>query len=144
MARFDSSFAANVRAASRPLRALRILVADDDRDAAATLAMLLLDEGHLVREVYRGDAVPAFVRDYHPDVVLLDVGMPGMSGYDVVSEIKAQYGKTSPLVIAVTAWDQAGDKRLGRIVGFDHYVTKPYDSHDILALIAPLACASTH
>src|SRR5436309_14267835 len=83
---------------------LRILIADDERDAVATLAALLSDEGHQVREIYRGDAVVNHVVDFKPDVVLLDIGMPGLNGYDVAKSLRDLYGDKCPVLIAVTAW----------------------------------------
>jgi DNA-binding response OmpR family regulator len=123
------------------MRRLRILIADDDRDAAAMLAVLLVEEGYEVREVYRGDAVMRFVREFDPDVVLLDIGMPGMSGYEVARTLKEERGSSAPLLIAVTGWSKGADRVLGRIVGFDHYVTKPYDPGMLLGL---LPCAALH
>jgi DNA-binding response OmpR family regulator len=117
------------------MRRLRILIADDDRDAAAMLALLLVEEGYEVREVYRGDSVMRFVRDFEPDVVMLDIGMPGMSGYDVARSLKGERGSSAPLLIAVTGWSKGADRVLGRIVGFDHYVTKPYDPSMLLGLL---------
>ena len=70
--------------AARAKRKLRILVADDERDQVATLAALLIDEGHEVREVYRGSEVTRMTREFDPDVALIDIGMPGMTGYDVL------------------------------------------------------------
>lgn len=116
--------------------ALRILIADDDRDTVLSLATLLLQEGHEVREVYRGDAVLDQVRAYKPDVVLLDIGMPGLTGFEVARHVQQELGRTRPLLIAVTAWKQNSAKVLGKLVGFDHYITKPYSIDELLGLIA--------
>lgn len=118
-------------------RAMRVLVADDDRDAASTLGVLLSMHGHEVREVYRGDAVLRYVREFEPQAVLLDITMPGMSGYDVVRELLALYGAERPLLIAVTASDKGADRILGKLIGFDHYVTKPYRIEELLELLKP-------
>ena len=117
--------------------ALRILIADDDRDTVLSLATILLQEGHEVREVYRGDAVLDQVRAYKPDVVLLDIGMPGLTGFEVARHVERELGRTRPLMIAITAWKQNSAKVLGKLVGFDHYVTKPYSMDELLGLIAP-------
>lgn len=122
-------------AASRPLR---VLIADDERDAVAMLAWLLQQEGYAVREVYRGDAVLNKAREFAPDVVLLDIGMPGMTGYEVARKLKAEYGSRCPVLIAVTGWDKGADRALGQIVGFTHYVVKPYDPNDIVSLLKPI------
>ncbi len=125
--------------AARPKRRLRIIVADDDRDHVITLAALLADEGHEVRELYRGSEVARMVRDFDPDVALIDISMPGMNGYDAAREIRQEFGKKRPLLIAITGWKQSSDRILARLAGFDHHVPKPFDPKEILELIGPLA-----
>jgi DNA-binding response OmpR family regulator len=124
-----------------PLRRLRIVVADDDRDAVHTLATLLRDEGHDVHGVDKGDEVMRVVRLLRPDVVILDIAMPGQSGYAVAHEIAAAYyGVRKPLLIAVTGqYKRPADAMLSRMVGFDHHLLKPYDPQHLFALIQPLA-----
>jgi CheY-like chemotaxis protein len=128
--------------AARGRRRLRILVADDERDQVMTLAMILQDEGHEVREVYRGAEVLRMVREFDPDVALIDIGMPGMSGYDVAREVRQEFGKQRPVLVAVTGWKQASDKILARLAGFDHHVAKPFESKALLELIEPLASSN--
>jgi len=125
--------------AARTQRRLRILVADDERDQVTTLALILQDEGHEVREVYRGSEVLHMVRDFDPDVALIDIGMPGMSGYEVARELRQEFGKLRPLLIAVTGWKQSSDRILARLAGFDFHLAKPFESAALLSLIAPLA-----
>lgn len=125
--------------AARPKRPLRIIVADDDRDHVITLAALLADEGHEVRELYRGSEVARMVRDFDPDVALIDISMPGMNGYDVARDIRQEFGKKRPLLIAITGWKQSSDRILARLAGFDHHVPKPFDPKEILELISPLS-----
>lgn len=127
------------RSAPSSLQRLRVLVADDERDAVATLAALLSDEGHQVRELYRGDAVVEHVRDFAPHVVLLDIGMPGMNGYVIAKRLREEYGERCPVLIAVTAWDKATHRMYGKIAGFTKYITKPYDPAALLALLPLLA-----
>lgn len=117
---------------------LRILIADDDRDTVLSLATILLQEGHDVREVYRGDAVLDQVRLYKPDVVLLDIGMPGLTGFEIARNLRRELGPGPPLLIAVTAWTQSSAKVLGKLVGFDHYLTKPYSTDELLGILTPL------
>ena len=124
--------------APRPKRPLRIIVADDDRDHVVTLAALLADDGHEVRELYRGSEVVRLVRDFDPDVALIDISMPGMNGYDAAREIRQEFGKTRPMLIAITGWKQSSDRILARLAGFDHHVPKPFDPKEILDLISPL------
>jgi CheY-like chemotaxis protein len=124
--------------AREPRKGLRILVADDERDQVATLAMILQDEGHEVREVYRGAEVLRMVRDFDPDVALIDIGMPGMTGYDVAREVRQIYGKERPLLIAVTGWKQSSDRILAKLAGFDHHIAKPFETETLLKLISEL------
>jgi DNA-binding response OmpR family regulator len=118
-------------------RPLRILIADDDRDAAFSLMMLLRDAGHDVHAVYAGRYVMGGVIDVDPDVVLLDVNLPDMSGWDVALTIRRQRGNQRPRLIGVGGdGTQAPDKTLAGIFGFDHYLRKPYDPQALIALLA--------
>jgi DNA-binding response OmpR family regulator len=120
-------------------RSLRILVADDDRDSVLTLKMLLTDEGHEVRGVYSGRHVMGAVIDFEPDVVLLDIAMPDMSGWEVARVIRDRRGAERPLIIGLSGEYRMGaDRILAQILGFQHYLVKPYAPADLLALLAPL------
>src|SRR5678816_4217975 len=90
--------------ATRPIpgRALRILLADDDRDATLSLSTLLKLEGYEVRHVYDGTATLDAVREFEPDIVLVDIGMPKISGYDVARRVRERYGKERPVLVAVS------------------------------------------
>jgi two-component system OmpR family response regulator len=125
----------------RPRRGLRIVVADDDYDTVLTLATVLRYEGHEVREVYRGDAVYHLVREFEPDAVLLDIGMPGLTGLDVARKLREKLGRACPLLVAITAWTKGADRVLGQIAGFHHYLTKPYATEEVLAVLDPLSVA---
>ena len=139
MANNESLQSSAAEGAARTKRKLRILVADDDRDHVVTLAALLADEGHDVREVYRGSEIMRMVRDFDPDVALIDIGMPGMNGYDAAREIRQEFGKARPMLVAITGWKQSSDRILARLAGFDHHVPKPFDPKTLLELIAPLS-----
>jgi len=121
-----------------PGRALRIVLADDDRDATLSLATLLKLEGYEVRHVYDGGATLDAVREFEPDVVLVDIGMPKLSGYDVARHVRERYGKQGPVLVALTGWKQASDKILATLAGFHHHVAKPYDPGQLLELIRRL------
>src|SRR5512134_3699620 len=86
--------------ATRPLpaRPLRILLADDDRDTTLSLATLLKLEGYEVRHVYDGDATLRAIREFEPDLVLVDIGMPKLSGYDVARQVRERYGREGPVL----------------------------------------------
>jgi DNA-binding response OmpR family regulator len=117
-------------------RSLRIIVADDEPDSVATLKLLLNDEGHDVVALSKGSDVLRRVEDFRPDVLVLDLAMPDMSGYELAKEIRKRYGRITPLLIAITGrYKQASDKIFGEIVGFDHYLLKPYEPNELLALL---------
>ena len=126
---------ANGRGAQRPIR---IFVADDDRDTVLLLRMLLETEGYEVMGAYDAPSVLQGVREFEPDAVLLDIGMPQMTGYDLARELRRTRGNDL-LLIAVTAWNKFSDKMAAHIAGFDHHVSKPYQPAEILALLEPLA-----
>lgn len=120
----------------------RILVADDDEDAVVTLTALLHEEGYRVRGVHRGAEVLQAVFDFAPDVVLLDIGMPEMSGYDVARTLRERYGSARPALIAVTGRTGRVDKQQARAAGFEHHVGKPYEPRDLLQLIGEISGAA--
>ena len=126
-------------ASSRVTRNLRILVVDDDRDAVVTLLALLRDEGHDVHGLYRAKEVPAVVKEFDPDVVLLDIALPDGSGYALAEDIRRRNGSKRPMLIALTGiYKRAPHDHLSRVVGCDHFLTKPFAIADLLKLIAPL------
>lgn len=120
------------------MHALRILVADDDRDAVNTLLALLREDGHEVRGVYTGLDVLDKVRDFAPDAVLLDIGMPHLTGYEAARALRDRYGSARPVLIALTGRNQPTDRTLSQLAGFDHHLAKPYDPNALLALLASL------
>jgi DNA-binding response OmpR family regulator len=125
-------------------RPLRIVVADDDRDTATTLALLLKEEGHEVHTVLRGDEVLELCRLTRPDVVIADINMPGMSGYAIARELHQRHGPLAPFLIAVSgAWTKTSDRMLGKAVGFDHYLLKPCDPRELVPLLEPLRTAGS-
>lgn len=118
---------------------LRILVADDDRDTANMLAMVLRDEGNEVQVTLRGDDALEICRLFRPDVVIADINMPGTSGYALARELRERQGELAPLLIAISGvWTQTTDRLLGKEVGFDHYLLKPCDANEVIRLIEPL------
>jgi CheY-like chemotaxis protein len=116
-------------------RRARILIADDNRDGADSLGMLLELAGHDVKVAYSGVAALASGADHLPDVAIIDIGMPDMSGYDVVRAARLEPWGNSVLFIALTGWGQAGDKALAMAAGFDRHLTKPVDPAVLEAML---------
>lgn len=109
-----------------PLRC-KILVADDNRDAADSLAMLLAMAGHDIRVAHTGVEALALGSLEEPEAVILDIGMPGMTGFEVARQIRQEAWGRGALLIAVTGWGQEDDKEKTRAAGFDYHFTKPVD-----------------
>ena len=121
-------------------RSLRIIVADDDKDTVITLKAILDDEGHDVLGVYSGAGVLSALREFRPDVLILDIAMPDVSGFVLAKRIRAQFGAVHPMLIAISGlYNKGPDKMLARVVGFDHHLSKPCDPAAVVALLAPLA-----
>lgn len=109
----------------------RVLVVDDNQDAADTLAMMLQLLGHQAHCIYDPRAVVDAVDAFVPDIVFLDIGMPGLSGYDVARNLRAHPGGDSLILVAVTGWGQPEDRRRTAENGFDHHLVKPADLAEI-------------
>jgi len=132
----EGSDSATQAATARGATGLRILVADDNRDTAQSLQQLLRLSGHEVQLAYDGEeALAAFKRD-EPDVALLDIGMPRLSGLDVARAIRSLPAGQRAIMIAITGRGQARDRRDALEAGFDHHATKPVDPAHIQDLIA--------
>jgi DNA-binding response OmpR family regulator len=120
-------------------RSLRIIVADDERDTVLTLMMILRDEGHDVQGVYTGSGVLPMIRDFDPDVVLLDIALPEKNGYELAEQIRKQPRGKRVLLIGISGqYKEGADKLLADLKGFDHYLVKPFDPAALLALLTPL------
>lgn len=133
------------RPASRPAvselacatRRLRILVADDEQDAVLTLSTLLRLEGYEVNGVYDGVTAWTVAEDFKPDVAILDISMPGMSGFEVARNLRMRYGEDGILLIAITGvWNTGSDKILSKLSGFDQHFGKPLEPRVLLDILA--------
>jgi CheY-like chemotaxis protein len=122
-------------------RALRVLVADDDVDTVQTLTAVLELEGHVVRAVHSGADVLSVVRILRPDALILDISIPGLSGYAVAQAVRHSFTDLRrPLMIAISGmWKQAGDRLVAQQVGFDHYLVKPCDPRELVDLLGKVS-----
>jgi signal transduction histidine kinase len=130
------------RAGSAPTRtttARRILVVDDNRDAADSLAMVLETTGHVVHRAYDGEAALQIAQRLSPDLVLLDIGMPKLNGYEVARRLREQPGGTRITLVALTGWGQEEDRQRAREAGFDHHLVKPATAESLDRLLARMA-----
>jgi two-component system, chemotaxis family, CheB/CheR fusion protein len=114
----------------------RILIVDDNEDGAQSLAMLLELQGNEVHTAYDGPQALQAVTLFHPDVVLLDIGLPTLNGYDTARRMRALPDTRNALIIALTGWGQEEDRRRSREAGFDHHLVKPVDMGTLEGLLA--------
>jgi len=118
----------------------RVLVVDDNVDAAESLAMLLQSDGHTVSVVHDGIEAVHRADAWQPDIAVLDVGLPGMNGYEVASVLR-QRGDACPELIAVTGYGQAADTQRALEAGFRYHLVKPVDARDLTDAIARCAAS---
>lgn len=117
-------------------RGIRILVADDNADIRLTLSALLQHEGYAVRTVEDGLGVAALLKSFQPDVCILDIEMPGASGYAIARELSDIPVRDRPLLIAISGvWVRPSERLLAIMVGFDHFFQKPADPKKLLDVL---------
>jgi CheY-like chemotaxis protein len=122
-------------------RGARVLVVDDNHDSAQGLALMLDLEGHEVRTAADGMEALDIAEQFRPQVVLLDIGMPGIDGYETARRLRARPWARSVLLCAQTGWGQEEDKRRARSAGFDRHLVKPVDPEEVTRIVAE-ACRS--
>ena len=114
----------------------RVLIVDDNRDATETLEMLLQLWGYDVRSVHSGTEALEVAPEYQPEVVLLDIGLPGMSGYEVAQRLREIPGLAGTTLVAVTGYGQESDRSRTREAGFDRHLVKPVDPSHLQEILA--------
>jgi signal transduction histidine kinase/ActR/RegA family two-component response regulator len=134
-----ASVSAAATAASRPLR---VLVVDDNHDAADSLSLLLETLGHRTRTVYGGAAALDAAADFQPDTIFCDLGMPVVSGFEVAARLRSDSRRPPPVLVAVTGWGTDQDKRRASEGGFDLHITKPISSEDLDAVLLRASATS--
>ncbi|HZP89095.1 MAG TPA: ATP-binding protein [Burkholderiales bacterium] len=115
--------------------ARRVLVVDDNVDSAQSLATLLELQGHAVRYAYDGHAALEAAAQFRPQIVLLDIGLPGMDGFEVARRLRANVETAGAALVALTGYGQAEDRVRSKAAGFDHHLTKPVDLGELTSLI---------
>ena len=122
---------------------LRVLVVEDNVDAAQSLAMLLKVSGHQVRTAHTGPTGLEAALDYRPNVVLLDIGLPGMDGYEVAERIRQQPVLQNVMLVAMTGYGQDADRQRSQEVGFNAHLVKPVDFGMVLQILATVSEKAT-
>ena len=118
---------------------LRVLVVDDNVDTVTTLAMLVQESGHDVRTAFDGSSVLEAALDYRPNVVLLDIGLPGLNGFEVAKQLRQQPTLKNVVLVAMTGYGQESDRKRSKEAGFDHHLVKPGDFGKVLQILATVA-----
>jgi len=134
----DSAPAPSSTSPSSPVASRRVLVVDDNQDGADSLAALLALDGHEILKSHDGLDAVAKAASFRPDVVLLDIGLPKLDGYGVCRRIREQPGGKDIVMIAMTGWGQADDRRLSSEAGFDSHCVKPVSHTLLVALMTQL------
>jgi CheY-like chemotaxis protein len=112
----------------------RVLVVDDNHDAANALRLLLENDGHEVKVANDGISGLALAREYKPDYLLLDIGLPRLNGYDIAASVRSDPELRRATIVAITGYGQVHDRARTAAVGFDHHLTKPVDFNALQAL----------
>jgi len=126
----------------RARKPLRVLIADDNPDMVLTTMMILSGEGHDVRTANDGHEAMVQMAEFDPDVVIADIKMPGLTGWELARAVRKVSDQGRPLLIAVSGhYTKGADRVLSEMAGFDHFLPKPFDPADLLALLAALGTA---
>jgi PAS domain S-box-containing protein len=118
---------------------LRVLVVDDNVDTVTTLALLVQESGHEVRTAYDGSAVLETALDYRPNLVLLDIGLPGFNGFEVARQLRQQPTLKNIVLVAMTGYGQDSDRKRSQEAGFDFHLVKPGDFGKVLEILATVS-----
>ena len=122
---------------SKP-KSLRILIADDNIDAAEILSLLLQVSGHITDIAHDGQTALTQIREFRPDIAIVDIGMPGMNGYEVAKAVREIHDLNDVVLVALTGWGSEQDRFLSRQAGFNHHLIKPVDMEVIEKLVAEM------
>jgi CheY-like chemotaxis protein len=123
-------------APAKPLPRRRVLIVDDDRDAADMLAQALANAGHIVRQEHDGTSALVAAAQFQPDVILLDLGLPGMDGIEVARRLRTYPQLSKVRIVALTGFGQGSDRRRSAAVGIESHLVKPVDVATVIEAIA--------
>jgi CheY-like chemotaxis protein/two-component sensor histidine kinase len=118
---------------------LRVLVVDDNVDTVTTLALLVTESGHDVKTAYDGTSVLEAALDYRPNVVLLDIGLPGLNGFEVAKQLRKQPALQNVVLVAMTGYGGVNDRQRSQEARFDYHLVKPGDFGKLLRILATVA-----
>ena len=122
-----------------PRTARRVLIVDDNVDGAESLALLLRFAGHTIEVAHDGQEALTVAEQFRPDVMLLDIGLPGLNGYEVCQRIRRGPWGKAMTIVALTGWGQEEDRRRSTEAGFDTHLVKPVDPPSLMQLLASTA-----
>jgi CheY-like chemotaxis protein len=128
---------------AHPAAQLRVLVVDDNVDAAESLAALLDLAGHATRVAHDGDQALRTAHEFRPEVVFLDIGMPGKDGYEVAKALRGTPETAQAVLVALTGWGAKDDRARSRSAGFDHHLTKPAGIAAVEGLLSTMTSVRT-
>ncbi|MEO7941339.1 MAG: response regulator [Burkholderiaceae bacterium] len=114
----------------------KVLIVDDLAESAETLQLILEMDGYVVEVAREGQIAIKLAADFRPDVIILDIGMPGMDGYEVARRLRAQPQSRAARLLALTGYGDVDSRSRTRAAGFDHHVVKPADIDQLIALVA--------
>ena len=127
-----------------PLVPRRVLVVDDNADAARTLDALLRSLGHETRVAYGGAEALSMAVEFRPDIVLLDIGMPDVDGYEVARQLRNLENQPAFRIVAITGWGQEPDRQKSKEAGFDVHLVKPVDANELMQILSVRSGVTLH
>jgi CheY-like chemotaxis protein len=140
----DAAKSPSLAAAAAEIAPKRVLIVDDNVDAAQTLELLLKSLGHETAVAHTGVEALRITPEFRPDIVLLDIGLPGLDGYEVARRLRTLKSEERVRIVAVTGWGQEADKQRSREAGFDLHLVKPISSSDLERALTQRSGATLH
>lgn len=127
-----------MESSSHPASKLRILIVDDNEDTATSLGLLLKLEGHDTAKAFDGLAAIETAAAYDPQVILMDIGLPKLDGYEACARLRKDPNPALRLMVALTGWGEDEDRQRATAAGFDHHMVKPIDPVELRKILTSL------